>query len=108
MKACLDPSVAIVSPSLETRLLTGVALSAALGYYQSATVSEMSPELMQGLEESLPVAENVVPSLLDMITSLIAGDEFFLSEDLITAIFIFIQQGIVSFIDALLNFIGFV
>mmetsp|Transcript_6882 Transcript_6882/g.10200 ORF Transcript_6882/g.10200 Transcript_6882/m.10200 type:complete len:152 (+) Transcript_6882:89-544(+) len=35
MKACLDPSIAVSSPSLERRLLTGVALAATFGYYST-------------------------------------------------------------------------
>jgi len=35
MKACLDPEVSVLSPSLEKKLLTGVALGATVGYFLS-------------------------------------------------------------------------
>ena len=35
MKACLDPNVAVNSPSMEKRILTGVALAATFGYLLS-------------------------------------------------------------------------
>ena len=36
MKACLDPDVAVLSPSLEKKVLTGVALVAAFSYFLTA------------------------------------------------------------------------
>ena len=35
MKACLDPNTAVLSPSLEKRVLIGVAVAATLGYFTS-------------------------------------------------------------------------
>jgi hypothetical protein len=35
MKACLDPSVAVKSPSMEQRVLTGIAVAAAISYFLS-------------------------------------------------------------------------
>lgn len=35
MKACLDPSVAVKSPSLEKRVVTGIAVAAAISYFLS-------------------------------------------------------------------------
>ena len=36
MKACLDPSIPLLSPSLENRFLTGLALTATVGYFVSS------------------------------------------------------------------------
>lgn len=102
MKACLDPNVAIVSPSLETRFLTGVALSAAVGLFQTTTdISDVSPGLVQGLE-SYPVVESVAPSIFETISSLIAGEEtdIVLSADLLPSLLGLVEQGIISFLDA--------
>ena len=102
MKACLDPNVAILSPSLETRFLTCVAFSAAVGLFQTATdVSDVSPGLVQGLE-SLPVVESVAPSIFETISSMITGEEidFTISTDSLPALLGLIEQGIISFLDA--------
>lgn len=74
MKACLDPNVAVISPSLETRFLTGVALSAAVGYVLSTgDYVDISPELMEGIDESLPVSEGVLQNLLGGFASMLPG-----------------------------------
>ncbi len=107
MKACLDPNVAVLSPSLESRFLVGVALSTTLGLLSAPSertiyMTEVSPDLV----EVMPSVENAAPSLLDYIASVVSGDEvdFILGSDIIPAIFGFVE----SFIQAFLNFIGFI
>ena len=74
MKACLDPNVAVISPSLETRFLTGVALSAAVGYFLSTgEFVDVSPELVEGIDESLPATESVLQDVLGGFASVLQG-----------------------------------
>jgi len=79
MKACLDPQVAVLSPSLEIRALTGLALAASVGYY--IATGDLSPA-------------DVTSDIIDGVDDTILGDSFV--EAIIGAIAAFIQ-GIQSF-----------
>ncbi len=52
MKACLDPDIPVLSPALETRVLTGFALAAAVGYF--IATGDMQEEIV-----STEIYENV-------------------------------------------------
>jgi hypothetical protein len=75
MKACLDPSIPVISPSLEVRLLTGLALSVALVNLipTAEDVTDISPELLgiaaSTSESSLPVAAPFVSGLGEKLSS---------------------------------------
>jgi hypothetical protein len=60
MKACLDPTVAVSSPSIERRLLTGVALVAAVSLL--LTTNDFSAD-------NLDVVTNSVDGVLDTVDS---------------------------------------
>mmetsp|Transcript_23989 Transcript_23989/g.29515 ORF Transcript_23989/g.29515 Transcript_23989/m.29515 type:complete len:131 (-) Transcript_23989:50-442(-) len=115
MKACLDPNIAVMSPSLETRFLTGVALSTMIGYFLStgALVDIMDPtEITENIDESMPLTETAFQSLLGGLASLLQGlkeiesdgaiieNESFVSTSL-DAIVPVLKQGIVSLLEAL-------
>lgn len=69
MKACLDPNVPVISPSLEVRLLTGLALSVALiNVLPTDDLTDASPELV-GFVESLPITAPIMPKVADTISS---------------------------------------
>lgn len=98
MKACLDPKVAVISPSLERRFLTGVALSAVVGYFlTTGDFVEIYPELGEGFDESLPLTEKVLPGIFGGTASLLEGLK------------VVEQEGVESFIEeeALANFASF-
>eukprot|EP00804_Cyclotella_cryptica_P030582 CCRYP_020013-RB/>CCRYP_020013-RB protein AED:0.15 eAED:0.15 QI:0/-1/0/1/-1/1/1/0/512 len=75
MKSCLDPKEATLSPALESRVLTGVALAASVGYFfgESAMLERVSSSFnqfsggMQGLESLSDLAEGA--SDLDTVLS---------------------------------------
>ncbi len=75
MKACLDPSIPVISPSLEVRLLTGLALSVALFNFipTAEDVTDLSPELL-GIaattsESSLPASIPFISGLGEKVSS---------------------------------------
>jgi len=74
MKACLDPNVAVLSPSLETRVLTGLALAASVGYFVSTgEFSEVTgSELLEGADETI-LADPVIDGLLGGAAALLQG-----------------------------------
>jgi len=66
MKACLDPNVPVISPSLETRFLTGVALSSAVGYLlSSGDFADFfaDVELIENIDEALPGSQSLIQNL---------------------------------------------
>lgn len=75
MKACLDPSIPVISPSLEVRLLTGLALSVALVNFipVAEDVTDLSPELLgiaaSTSESTLPVAIPFISGLGEKVSS---------------------------------------
>eukprot|EP00551_Chaetoceros_affinis_P007779 CAMPEP_0203670360 /NCGR_PEP_ID=MMETSP0090-20130426/6448_1 /ASSEMBLY_ACC=CAM_ASM_001088 /TAXON_ID=426623 /ORGANISM="Chaetoceros affinis, Strain CCMP159" /LENGTH=547 /DNA_ID=CAMNT_0050535193 /DNA_START=83 /DNA_END=1726 /DNA_ORIENTATION=+ len=74
MKACLDPNVAVISPSLETRFLTGVALTSAVGYLlTTGDLVDFSPELMEGIDEVLPSSEGWLENLVGGFAYMLQG-----------------------------------
>ena len=71
MKACLDPEVSVLSPSLETRFLIGIALSAATGNFLSIDDTvDVSPMLVEGaVVDSLPITESMTKDFLDQLVT---------------------------------------
>lgn len=75
MKSCLDPTEATLSPALESRVLTGVALAASVGYFvgDSATLDSLTSSFnqlaggMQGLEGLTDLADSA-PDLDSVIS----------------------------------------
>lgn len=61
MKACLDPSIPLLSPSLENRALTGLALTAVVGYFLSTGGLEGlgTSEIIDGALEN-PIVDSVL------------------------------------------------
>ena len=74
MKACLDPKVAVLSPALESRVLTGLALaSVASVVIGSVTGGDISPDMLsteffEGLDGS-----TVVDGILGGAAALFGG-----------------------------------
>jgi len=113
MKACLDPNVAVISPSLETRFLTGVALSATVGYFlTTGDFADISPELIEGIDESLPASEGLLQNVGVGFASLARGlkvieeegaQTFVEREGIISTevILTAIKDGVVAFLEAL-------
>jgi ubiquinol oxidase len=92
MKACLDPEVAVISPSLETRFLTGVALSAAVGYFlTTGDFTEISPEIAEGLDDSIPAVDSLFGGVASMLQGLKVveeeGAEALIEEESLFAVF---------------------
>lgn len=70
MKACLDPNVPLLSPSLENRVLTGLALTAAVGYFVSSGGLEgaTSSEVFDGA-----MADPIIDSVLAGAAAIFGG-----------------------------------
>ena len=83
MKSCLDPKEATLSPALESRVLTGVALASAVGYFfgDSATMETLTNTLnqvssgggLQGLEGLSDLADGAA-DLDSVLTEASASD----------------------------------
>jgi ubiquinol oxidase len=83
MKSCLDPEEATLSPALESRVLTGVALASAVGYLfgDSATLDSLTSTLnqlsssggLQGLEGLADLADGATD--LDSVLSEAASSD---------------------------------
>ena len=80
MKSCLDPTEATLSPALESRVLTGVALAASVGYFfgDSATLDSLTSSFnqlsggLQGLEGLTDLADGA-PDLDAAISEATSG-----------------------------------
>jgi hypothetical protein len=77
MKACLDPSVPVLSPALETRLLTGFALAATVGYFiATGDIQDglSSTEVLENADDAI-ISDTVgfVDSILGGATALFGG-----------------------------------
>ena len=83
MKSCLDPKEATLSPALESRVLTGVALASAVGYFfgDSATLDNLASGFkqlssgggLQGLEGLTDLADGAA-DLDSVLTETASGD----------------------------------
>jgi ubiquinol oxidase len=60
MKACLDPSIPVLSPALEARVLTGFALAASVGYFMSTGELLSDVDLAASTAELLDAADDTV------------------------------------------------
>lgn len=76
MKACLDPSVPLLSPSLENRFLTGLALTATVGYFVSSGGLEgvSSSEVVDGAMID-PLVDSVLAGAAAMIGGASVAEE---------------------------------
>lgn len=84
MQACLDPNVSVMSPSLEKKLMTGLALGATVGYFFSTgdlidlndigSVSDITDNinLIELIDEEAGDA-SVINSVVDGIVGAIVG-----------------------------------
>lgn len=72
MKACLDPNVAVASPSLEKKILTGVALAAAVGYFVS-TGDFADPSDVGDMVDGISSATEAGSAVDDIGATLIEG-----------------------------------
>jgi len=71
MKACLDPSVPVLSPALETRVLVGFALAASVGYFVS-TGDFLSTEIIDGLDDAV-MSDTLVDVILGGAAAVFGG-----------------------------------
>lgn len=77
MKACLDPTVPVISPSLEIRFITGLVFTAVLSsVVPTVDVADMSPALADGIGESMPVAEGIIRNILKQALGLLQDSGF--------------------------------
>jgi len=65
MKCCLDPTEAVASQSLERRVLAGLALAAALGYFVSVGEISDMPDLAETVMSGITSPDGVVETLED-------------------------------------------
>jgi hypothetical protein len=80
MKACLDPNVPVLSPSLEIRFLTGLALSATVLVLATGDGADISSEM---IESSVPMTVEVMaPSFLDWVATKLLESEVLDTEGL--------------------------
>ena len=69
MKACLDPKVAVLSPSLERRFVTGAALAAAIGYFLATNVDVTMSDLSSLGDSSDAIISDFMEEVADESTS---------------------------------------
>jgi len=75
MKACLDPNIPVLSPALETRVLTGFALAAIAGYIASTgnAPEGLNPtELLEGLDDTA-IADTILDGIIGGAAALFGG-----------------------------------
>jgi hypothetical protein len=75
MKACLDPSIPVLSPALETRVLTGFALVATVGYFMATGDIQddgFSVELLEGTDDAV-ATDTIVDGILAGAAALFGG-----------------------------------
>ena len=73
MEACLDPSVAKLSPSLEKKVLLGIAATAVVGMFLSSGSTEVSfsQDLVDGVD--FAAEDGVASSVVDAVIAGAAG-----------------------------------
>jgi len=117
MKACLDPNIPVLSPALETRVLTGFALAAIVGYVISTGISPegLNPsEIIEGLDDTV-VSDTILDGILGGAAALFGGSKLTQNEvetaveienELagvsMAAIINYLRQALISFFEALL------
>ena len=75
MKACLDPSIPVLSPALETRVLTGFALVATVGYFiATGDIQDegFSLELFEGTDDVIGT-DAIVDKIITGAAALVGG-----------------------------------
>jgi hypothetical protein len=75
MKACLDPTIPVLSPALEIRVLTGFALAAIAGYLISTGNSPegLNPtQLLEGLDDTI-ISDTVLDGIIGGAAALFGG-----------------------------------
>ena len=84
MQACLDPNVSVMSPSLEKKVMTGLALGATVGYFLSTgdlidlndigSVSDIADnfDLIELIDEEAGDA-SIISSVVDGIVGAVVG-----------------------------------
>lgn len=77
MKACLDPTIPVLSPALETRILTGFALAASVGYFISTgeipdDLGSTATELLEGADDTM-ITDTIVDGILGGVAGLFGG-----------------------------------
>lgn len=117
MKACLDPNIPVLSPALETRVLTGFALAAIVGYFISTgnTPEGLNPtELLEGVDDTV-ITETVLDGIIGGAAALFGGMKSLenevetaaeiengLASGGLNAILNSLRQAIIAFFEALL------
>jgi hypothetical protein len=71
MEACLDPTVAKISPSMEKRVLTGVAAAAAVAMFLNTGSPEGSTNFVDGID--FAAEDGATSGIVDAIMSGAAG-----------------------------------
>lgn len=99
MEACLDPTVAKLSPSLERKVLTGIATAAAIALFLNtgADFGDFGTDVVDGID--LAVDDTVATSVVDAVIAGVAGIASQLGQETEEAI---MEEGLI------LNFRAFV
>mmetsp|Transcript_16933 Transcript_16933/g.23972 ORF Transcript_16933/g.23972 Transcript_16933/m.23972 type:complete len:288 (-) Transcript_16933:182-1045(-) len=110
MKACLDPSIAVSSPSLERRLLTGVALAATFGYYSTTGDIENVGDIVDSVTPYVGAASPFVNEISNIMKEnnmfeeergLAGFDPDMFETDAIASILPLLKQGLLDALEFL-------